>query len=311
MKSLFVLASLVLVSSTVVKANVQREGVINFNVVKAEYAKSHVRNAGSATVSVDYKNSTVTLNIEEKRTPCPKGMMCAAVMPAPVEIELPIVKVDTDSCGVKRVVARRDMRPADGALQVIKVVDPTMNITCLISEEASATYESRFFSRMTSDEIVALSKLTLALDTLESVELPLETSLAPSILVKMLQHPGFAPVPVLRTIYVDVTGRVISTVQVYRNGMSAPKVTILAQLTQEALNNVKEIVNAIPADAKLVDLQAGEPMCTDAPSTEVVVAKNGQDVVVHNFAGCHEFSIQDYRANMLKELMEGFQNLTK
>ncbi|MCC2677811.1 MAG: hypothetical protein K0R29_387 [Pseudobdellovibrio sp.] len=308
MKSLLVLASLVL--GTVAQANVQREGVINFNVIKADYAKSHVRNPGAAQVSVDYKNSTVTLTIEEKHKPCPAGMMCAAVMPAPVQIELPIVKVETDSCGVKHVVAKRDLRPVDGALQVLKVVDPTLNITCLISEEASATYESRFYSRMTSQEIVALSKLTLALDTLESVQ-PLETSLAPAILVKMVIHPGFVPVPALKTIYVDVTGRVISAVQVYRNGLSTPKVTVLAQLTEQALKNLNEVVAAIPADAKLVDLQAGEPMCTDAPSTEVVVTVNGKDVVVHHTSGCHEFSIQDYRAQMLKELMEGFQNLTK
>ncbi len=305
MKSLLLLVSLVL--GTVAQANVQREGVINFNVVKAEYAKSHVRSAGHATVSVDYKNSTVTLFVEERHIPCAPNMMCAAVMPAPIEIELPIVKVETDSCGVKHVVAKRDLRPVDGALQVLKVVDPTLNNTCLISEEASATYESRFYSRMTSQEIVALSKLTLALDTLES----LETSLAPAILVKLVEHPGFVPVPALKTVYVDVTGRVISTVQVYRNGLSAPKVTVLAQLTAEALKNLKEVTGAIKADAKLVDLNEGEPMCTDAPSTEVAVVINGKDVVVHNTSGCHEFSIQDYRAQMLKQLMEGFQNLTK
>lgn len=305
MKSLLLLASLVLGSA--VQANVQREGVINFNVVNAEYAKSHVRSAGDATVSVNYKNSTVKLFIEERHVPCAPNMLCAAVMPSPVEIELPIVSLDVDSCGVKHVVAKRDLRPVDGALQVITVVDPTLESLCTFPIQASATYESRFYSRMTSQEIVALSKLTLALDTLES----LETSLAPAVLVKMVQHPGFAPVPALKTIYVDVTGRVISTVQVYRNGLSTPKVTVLAQLTAEALKNLKEVTGAIKGNAKLVDLNEGEPMCTDAPSTEVSVAVNGKDVVVHSTSGCHEFSIQDYRAQMLKELMEGFQNLTK
>ena len=58
---------------------------------------------------------------------CPKGMACAAVMPEPITIHLPITYIGTGFCGGKIISAKRDARPADGNLVMVHIVDDSIN----------------------------------------------------------------------------------------------------------------------------------------------------------------------------------------
>lgn len=307
MKALLLVTSLIL--AVAAEARVQAMDVLQFDIKSADFSTSHIRNAGPGSLTLDYKNSTVKLFVAQNHMPCPAGMMCAAVMPAPLMVELPIVSITKDSCGIKHVVASRDSRPVDGALQQITVSDPTSGMTCmtLVAVEPQATYETRYFNRMNGSEIVNKSEMTLSLIVKQDANL--ETSLAPAILIKLQQNTGFAPVPFTKTLYVDVTGRVISSTQNFRSDKAV--VVNIATLSAEALKNLNELVSGIEVNAELVDANQGEPMCMDAPTTEVSIVVNAKDVVVNRLAGCHKFSVQDYRAERLTQLMEGLANLQK
>ena len=49
--------------------------------------------------------------------------MCIAMMPAPVIIDLPLLKTTQDACGSTLFTAKRDARPVDGSLEMIKITD--------------------------------------------------------------------------------------------------------------------------------------------------------------------------------------------
>jgi hypothetical protein len=301
MKKLLLIASLVL--GTVAQARVQvATGVVQFNIEKAEFAPAHASNPGNGTVTVNYDKGTVNLFVVRQST-CPAGMMCALAMPAPIIVELPITTVSVDSCGVKHVVASKDMRPVDGALEKLSVTDASAMKNCMtfVQVVSNATYETRFYSRENGQEIVAQSTMTLALKN---------SSLAPAILVRLDQNSGFAPVPSSKTLYIDVTGRVLLTVKQFNNSEAAT--VNLAQLSQEALVNLKALVTGLASQkGKLVDLNNGEPMCMDAPSSSLSVSANGKNMVVRRLEGCHTISLQDYRAEQLSQLMEGLESLAK
>ena len=312
MKTLLLIASLLVgaVSSAQVTLVNPTKGVLNFKVVNATYSKAHVFNAGEGSVTVDFDKSLVTLNVVEIHQPCPKGMMCTMDIRAPLHVELPVVSVKADSCGVKTIVARQDMRPVDGALEQITVTDPS-HMTCqtLVAVVPQATYTTQYFDRRNGKNVTDESDMNLDYVMHLDSNQVLETSLAPSILIKSVQNAGFSPDPSTKTLYVDITGRVILNVKSYRTNQVT--VANLAQLSNEALQNLTAKVNALSLDLKLVDLSEGQPMCMDAPSTEVIATVQNRDLTIHRQAGCHVFTTQDYSAEELSDLLSGFEALVK
>jgi hypothetical protein len=302
MKELVLIAGLFLAVAAQARVQVAT-GSVEFKVENATYASSHLSSPGAGTLTVNYDKGTVKLFVESKQRPCPEGRLCALAMLPPLSVELPITSVSVDTCGIKHVVASKDMRPVDGALEKLTVSDATAKLTCatFVQVVSEATYESRYVNRSNGQEIVGLSHMVLALNN---------NSLAPAILVKLEQYSGFAPVPSQKTIYIDVTGRVISSVKEFRTSKVTTK--NLAQLSNESLSNLKLVVSEVAAQAgELVDLNSGEPMCMDAPSSALSVVVDGEDVALRRIENCHTMSIQDYRAERLSQLLEGFQTLAK
>jgi hypothetical protein len=60
---------------------------------------------------------------------CPPGMACAQSVSTTIDVTLPIVSIETDSCGSVFTKALKDDRPVDGLLKMIEVCDNTQN-TC-------------------------------------------------------------------------------------------------------------------------------------------------------------------------------------
>lgn len=286
------------------------QGVLEYKVTEATYSSVHVQNATRAQLTLNYDKSEVSLNIDVAFH-CPDGRICAQVMPVPVQIELPIVSVKTDGCGVRTVTAQLDQRPADGTLQQIKISDPS-EMTCRIAGVVpKATYTTSFVDRRDGKTVVNQSKMLLALKTLPggSNELDvLETSLAPAIVIEYVAGSGFSPNPTLQTLYVDKIGRVINSVKVLRSGRVTT--TLLAQLSPEALKNLLGQIATVPADAKLVDENENEPRCMDAPGSSIIVKVQNRDVTVYQRSGCHTLSIQEGNAYQLRDIMMGFASLT-
>lgn len=79
-------------------------------------------------VQVDFMNQEVTLKLQPAYN-CPESAACALVMPAPVEITLPIINVERTTCGTRIFRAKKDLRPVDGDMKEIIIIDNKGN-TC-------------------------------------------------------------------------------------------------------------------------------------------------------------------------------------
>lgn len=159
---------LALVISSLASAAV---GVEKYEIVNAEFDSQHLRNATFAygSIEVNYEKQNLKL-FAQTRFHCPPGRYCAAVMPAPLQIELPIQSVKTDVCNVKQIVASEDRRPVDGDLQQVTLTDASLS-TCLGAQPRGtdsviqATYLTNYYDRIggksvTSESTILLKKVS-------------------------------------------------------------------------------------------------------------------------------------------------------
>lgn len=305
-----IFAATMLITAVSFAKTVKPSGIVEYKVKEATYSSEHVQNATRAKLVLNYDKSTLALSIQVAFH-CPEGRICAQVMPVPVQIELPIVAVTNDGCGIRSVTAKLDKRPADGSLQLIRVTD-TSNMLCKILVEPTATYITSYYDRANGKIVTDESKMLLALIVkaagIAAATDVLEMSLAPAILIKYVIGSGFSPNPTLKTLYVDRVGRVIDSVKILHTGKV--KLTQVAQLSADALQNLNDKIATIPADAKLIDADEGEPRCTDAPTSTIAVVVQGKDVPVFERSGCHNLAVEEGDAHRLTDIMKGFLNLT-
>lgn len=305
-----IFAATMLITAIGLAKTVKPSGVVEYKVKEATYSSEHVQNATRAKLVLNYDKSTLALSIQVAFH-CPEGRICAQVMPMPVQVELPIVSVTNDGCGIRSVTAKLDKRPADGSLQLIRVTD-TSNMICKMFVEPTATYLTSYYDRLNGKIVTDESKMVLALEVkaagIDAATDVLEMSLAPVILIKYVIGSGFSPNPTLKTLYVDSVGRVIDSVKIIRTGKA--NVTQVAQLSPEALQSLNDKIATIPADAKLIDADEGEPHCSDAPTSIISVVVQGKNVPVFERSGCHNLAVEEVDARRLTDIMQGFLNLT-
>jgi hypothetical protein len=84
-------------------------------------------------------------------------------MAKPMFVELPITSVHKDAnCGFRVIEAARDERPVDGALEIIRIEDHRQDhckyLVAVPCTEVS--YETRYYSRLTAEEIVYQSSFS-------------------------------------------------------------------------------------------------------------------------------------------------------
>lgn len=98
---------------------------------------------------------TLTFNVAPD---CPAGMFCAAVL-VPHVITLPLKSQTTDQCGNTTFIAKRDMRPVDGALEQIAVTDHTDNKcpTFVALPATGITYETSIYDRINGAQVSTYS----------------------------------------------------------------------------------------------------------------------------------------------------------
>jgi hypothetical protein len=79
--------------------------------------------AGSVEIDTWSKEVTLSLNVGFY---CPAGRFCPEVMPAPINVNLPIVSTTQDQCGTKIITARKD-QPGQGGREELEIRDNTKN----------------------------------------------------------------------------------------------------------------------------------------------------------------------------------------
>lgn len=159
MKTLLLTAAL-LISATA-SALVPTSGMKQFTIVDAQFSTNHVRNPENGTLTLDLNESKVTLTVLQHNN-CPINAMCILSMPMPLIVELPIVKIEQDSCGTQIITALHDSRPVDGALEIITVTDYSSTFCeMFLPYIAKATYKTKYFNRINGKQITNLSTMGL------------------------------------------------------------------------------------------------------------------------------------------------------
>jgi hypothetical protein len=98
-----------------------------FNINPQSLAIPNTSNiyAGNIQINMEAKELRLTLF---HRSNCPKGAMCIMMIPPPTEIVLPIVHIGSGFCGGHIIVAEQDLRPVDGGLTSLEIVDDNGNL---------------------------------------------------------------------------------------------------------------------------------------------------------------------------------------
>ena len=305
MKSLATIRNLItasaLIMGSITFAAPKGEGVQEFKIVSATYAKEHVKNAKGGSLTADYEKRTLKLRVESAPV-CPVGMMCPQVLKI-MNVELPIVSEETDSCGFHTVTARLDKRPVDGALQEIVLRD-VIHQTCptIVQVIPKATYTTSATNMLTGKTLTAVSELTLAYVD-ENPEL------RSAVLVKWQMNIGFSPNPSVRTVTIDDQGNVRSQEEFYKNHKIVKG--NIAKLSAQSLASLKAKVATIPENATLVDENPEGGQCMDAPSSYVAVYVGDIEVRISLRAGCHDSQSYDGEATSVVSAMMGFVALAR
>jgi hypothetical protein len=103
---------------------------------------------GSVQIDLDQKVIQIFLN---QRYFCPTPLVCAAVMPEDMVIEVPLIRQQTDSCGVVTYTAEVDNTIADGLRETIEVVD-YQSATCMFVINTPTTIRYETFNPWTQTE---------------------------------------------------------------------------------------------------------------------------------------------------------------
>lgn len=82
----------------------------------------------TGNIQLNRPGHQLRLTLYRRNPACPKDAMCMMMMPAPVEIVLPIVNVVSGLCGGRIIVAEQDLRPVDGGLTSLQVVDESGDV---------------------------------------------------------------------------------------------------------------------------------------------------------------------------------------
>jgi hypothetical protein len=109
---------------------------------------------GSSTMLKNVRAGYLQMLLTDKGTPtmaltmyrpffCPPGKMCAMVMPLPLTVQVPVLDIQTNQCGITTYSGLADMPDHSGAVQKLTVTDNTSNTcpTLVALPETEVTYE--------------------------------------------------------------------------------------------------------------------------------------------------------------------------
>lgn len=105
-------------------ASLAQADILNLKVTDSQFSPAHIQRPGEARILVNLKEAKTTLIVEQLFY-CPPQMICAAVMPLPVVIELPITAVEENECGLRTITSQADHRAVGGLLKTLTVEDPS------------------------------------------------------------------------------------------------------------------------------------------------------------------------------------------
>lgn len=134
---------------------------------------------------------------------------------------------------------------------------------------------------------------------------------ASDVLARYEYNSGYSPKPGSESVTIHDDGSVIfqSDYVSPQDGVRISRRNTIAQLSKDRVKALKgEILDIKPGD--LVDKQAGQPGCADAPSTRYTVI-SGEEIVIAQEMGCHTWVNDTPSAQAVRKLLEGLGALSK
>jgi hypothetical protein len=117
------------------------------------------------------------------------------------------------------------------------------------------------------------------------------------------RHNGFMMPHVVERITIFSSGEVTLTRRTTSSSGQQSQDIILGTIAPALITQLATRIDAI--DDNLVDLQDGQPYCTDAPAwTNTVYPSSVQSFVVSRWASCHEYVNEN--AEFIKSIMDGY-----
>jgi hypothetical protein len=166
-KTFLALIAMSLVTTTFAGAAQAKPVIVNKDKVARAAALERIQldenlapigKAVGGSIELDVPNKTATLRIE-LAVECKAGEMCPHIVPAPIEVTLPIVSVKVDGCGTKMIIAKQDERPLDGALHLLTIEDNTTNICphFVMMSPTVVVYQTEIFDRRSGKAVKTMT----------------------------------------------------------------------------------------------------------------------------------------------------------
>jgi len=129
-----------------------------------------------------------------------------------------------------------------------------------------------------------------------------------SVLLRSTMHIEFSPNPGMRILTIDNKGKVeYQSPDMRRDG--DPAGVLLAQLSPEALRNIKTQIADLNPSTPLKDEDPKGPQCMDVPAVNMMAYQGSNEIRFFASENCHSFYMEDGGGYSLVELMQGLETL--
>jgi len=126
-------------------------------------------------------------------------------------------------------------------------------------------------------------------------------------LLKFTQGSGFGPF-VSRS---DLTVAEDGTISKFISQARSVKMVKVGKLSSTAVATLKDKIETIADNGKLINLDAQKPGCMDAPSTSLIVNKGGKEITIAAWRNCQRFQTNDLETKSLSSLAQSFDYLAE
>lgn len=133
-----------------------------------------------------------------------------------------------------------------------------------------------------------------------------QTRLPSNVIAQVRTAGGFSPVPQESGLRIFADGTVVTF-----NRNSNPQQVVIARLTEKKVADLRAATDHLRI-SRLVNLDAGRPICMDAPGTEYAFnTSRAGAMVIARVIGCQRHADQDFSAAQLAEVLKGLQALAE
>lgn len=119
-------------------------------------------------------------------------------------------------------------------------------------------------------------------------------------LLTLTRNSGFSPVPGESKTSINENGKIVRVKRI----RAAVTKENLGQLSAAALQTLKDKIEEIDDNAKVIDPKPNAPRCMDAPSSSVAINKGGKVITLRESYSCHTAVVQGSKAAALISTIE-------